>query len=45
MILVDRITKELFVTRFASPSELMGMSFRELTYFHDALTAYAKAKD
>ncbi len=41
---VDGITRALFVTRFASPSELLGMTYRELKYFYDALVAHAKAK-
>ena len=42
MILVDGITKALFVNRFATPSELKAMTFRELTYFSDALLEDAK---
>ncbi len=44
MILVDGITKALFCNRFASPSELMSMTFRELLYFSDALIEHAKRK-
>jgi hypothetical protein len=37
VILVDRITKSLFVNRYATPGELVKMSYRELLYFHDAM--------
>jgi hypothetical protein len=35
VILIDGITRALFLGRFANPSELLGMTFRELTYFYE----------
>jgi hypothetical protein len=35
VILVDGITRALFLNRYANPSELLGMTFRELTYFYE----------
>ncbi len=43
MISVAGITKSLFCGRFASPSELKAMTFRELNFYFDALTEHAKA--
>jgi len=37
------MTKVLFVTRFASPSELRQMNFRELSYYYDTVVEHAKA--
>jgi hypothetical protein len=36
VILVDGITRALFANHFASPSELLGMTYRELLWFYDA---------
>jgi len=34
----------LFVNRLASPSELLNMTYRELTWFYDAAIDAARAK-
>ena len=44
MILVDGITKALFVHKFATPGELKQMTYRELLYFYDALAEDAKSR-
>jgi hypothetical protein len=40
---IEEITKAMFVNRFASPSELMSMSYREIDWFAETLIEHAKS--